>query len=118
METKSRVVKYESLRKEIEKMEDYSFNTVSSQQEDSSLSTLKKHKNSISAEELDALLLSEKIAKENETKVEIKKKYKSKKKEEIRNRNGMTQGKVLLFVLIPIVLIVAAFLILIFTGVI
>lgn len=115
MEYKSRVTKYEALRKEIAKMDSYSFEETSSQV----LSHVDKKtsKISISADDLDALLLSEKLAKERQQKTEIKKKFKAKKKE-AKKDHYMTQGKILVLVLIPCVLIIVTLLVLIFLGVI
>ena len=123
MENKSRVLKYQELRDKISKMDVYSFE----QQEqlgkeeviDSFPRSKKKKDNGIKKNtlsiSLDELMAEKENSQAEKEKKEVRKLYKEKKNKEQKH---LTQGKVLLIVLIPCLLILLFFLILIFTKVI
>lgn len=130
METKSRVERYEKLRKKISNMDVYSFEeqeevaknlppvsdaSQSSETIDEPSSEVKKNTLSLS---LDQLIASNENYQEGKEKKKTKALYKKKKHERIRKERSLTQGKILLMVTIPCALIVVLFVVLIFTGVI
>lgn len=130
METKSRVEKYEKLRRKISNMDVYSFEEQEdvaknlppvsdakdvSKPEEEIPSGVKKNTLSLS---LDQLIASNENYQEGQEKKKTKALYKKKKRERKRRERSLTQGKILLMVTIPCVLIVVLFVVLILTGVI
>lgn len=123
MENKSRVLKYQELRDKISKMDVYSF----AQQDELGKEEVidlhprfkKKKENGVKKNtlsiSLDELMADKKESQAEKEKKETKRLYKEKKR---NTQKHLTQGKVLLIVLIPCLLILAFFLVLIFTKVI
>ena len=130
METKSRVEKYEKLRRKISNMDVYSFEEQEdvaknlppvsdasdvSEPEEEIPSGVKKNTLSLS---LDQLIASNENYHEGQEKKKTKALYKKKKRERKHHERSLSQGKILLMVIIPCVLIVVLFVVLILTGVI
>lgn len=123
MENKSRVLKYQELRDKISKMDVYSF----AQQDELGKEEVidlhprfkKKKENGVKKNtlsiSLDELMADKEESQAEKEKKETKRLYKEKKR---NTQKHLTQGKVLLIVLIPCLLILAFFLVLIFTKVI
>lgn len=124
MENKSRVLKYQELRDKIAKMDVYSFAQQDELGKEEVIDPphprfkkkkdngVKKNTLSIS---LDELMAEKEDSQAEKEKKETKKLYREKKRD---TQKHLTQGKVLLIVLIPCLLILAFFLVLIFTKVI
>ncbi len=128
MEKKSRVIKYQSLRKKISNMDVYSFveqedvaknlppvNHLASEENPlPSSDGIKKNTLSVT---LDELIASHENYSQESEKKEIKERYKQKQKERKKKEHTWTQGGILLLVCIPILLIIAVFIVLFVTGV-
>lgn len=129
MEKKSRVIKYQSLRKKISNMDVYSFveqedvaknlppvSHLSPEENPLPPSSDGIKKNTLSVT-LDELIASHESYFQESEKKEMKERYKQKQKERKRREHTLTQGGILLAVFIPLCLIVVAFIILFVTGV-
>lgn len=127
MENKSRVVKYESLRKKIANMDVYSFDETDEVAKNLPKSSSRKtseevnedppiKKNTLSLS-IDQLIEANEAYDQEVKKKETESLYQEKKKERLSHQRRFTQGKIILLITIPFALLVLIFILtLLFTG--